>query len=249
MLRSLNVSFTSCIEMDLLRKRSIEFSRIERALALSEKDGHELIRYLKIQKAQLMQDLFVLSHLGFKRNGFFVEFGATDGVSLSNSHLLEKEFDWSGILVEPARSWHEDLMRNRSCTIETDCVWRESNAIVHFNQVDAAELSTISEFSELDSHRKARKTGVSYDVKTITLNDLLEKHNAPAEIDYLSIDTEGSEFEILSHFDFSKHKFKVITCEHNYTDMREKIFGLLEAEGYVRVFRELSMFDDWYVAP
>jgi hypothetical protein len=84
-------------------------------------------------------------------------------------------------------------------------------------------------------------------VRTISLNDLLQKHNAPAEIDYLSIDTEGSEFEILNAFDFSKHRVKVITCEHNYTEMREKIFKLLTENGYSRIYVEFSGFDDWYV--
>jgi hypothetical protein len=73
------------------------------------------------------------------------------------------------------------------------------------------------------------------------------KHNAPKDIDYLSIDTEGSEFEILSAHDFSEYSFKVIPCEHNFTDMREKIHDLLSAQGYVRKYENLSKFDDWYV--
>jgi hypothetical protein len=69
-------------------------------------------------KSQYKQDLFVLTQLGFKRNGFFVEFGATDGVELSNTYILEKQFDWSGILAEPAKCWHEALERNRKAFIE-----------------------------------------------------------------------------------------------------------------------------------
>ena len=57
---------------------------------------------LKIN-SQLRQDLFVLNELDFKENGYFVEFGATDGIKLSNSYLLEKSFNWNGILAEPAR--------------------------------------------------------------------------------------------------------------------------------------------------
>lgn len=86
-----------------------------------------------------------------------------------------------------------------------------------------------------------------YDVQTISLVDLLDKYNAPAIIDYLSIDTEGSEYEILKEFNFSKYRFNVITCEHNHTSAREKIFNLLTANGYVCKFRNLSMCDDWYV--
>ena len=74
-----------------------------------------------------------------------------------------------------------------------------------------------------------------------------QKYNAPKNIDYLSIDTEGTEFEILSNFDFSKHSFHVITCEHNYTPICQRIFKLLSNNGYVRQYEELSKWDDWYV--
>ena len=66
-------------------------------------------------------------------------------------------------------------------------------------------------------------------------------------IDYLSIDTEGSEFEILSNFDFETWKFAVITVEHNYTHDRERIYRLLSNYGYQRKFENLSAFDDWYI--
>jgi len=76
---------------------------------------------------------------------------------------------------------------------------------------------------------------------------MLEKNNAPSLIDYLSIDTEGSEFDILSSHDFSKYNFSVITVEHNYTEQREKIHQLLSKKGYLRKYKELSMQDDWYI--
>lgn len=198
-------------------------------------------------KSQIRQDLFVLSELNFKRNGFFVEFGATNGIGVSNTHLLEKEFGWIGILAEPAKCWHSDLRKNRNCSIETRCIWSSSDATLIFNEVANADLSTIENFSSNDDHREARKKGKTYEVKTISLLDLLDNFSAPKQIDYLSIDTEGSEFEILSHFDFDKYQFKVITCEHNFTPMREKLYKLLTSKGYVRKFDDVSQFDDWYV--
>ena len=73
------------------------------------------------------------------------------------------------------------------------------------------------------------------------------KYDAPQRIDYLSIDTEGSEFEILKEFDFRKYTFSIITVEHNYTAKRESIFQILSSHGYQRVLTEISKFDDWYV--
>ena len=201
---------------------------------------------LRDSKAQLGQDMFVLSELGFKREGFFVEFGATNGIDLSNSYLLEKKFGWKGILAEPGKKWHADLRANREANIEHDCVWRNTGEELIFNEVDAGELSTIDLFSGSDGHKNERGTGIKYEVRTVSLNDLLDKYNAPKEIDYLSIDTEGSEFEILNAFDFSKHKFKIITCEHNFTPMRESIYSLLTKNGYRRKYTDLSSFDDWY---
>jgi FkbM family methyltransferase len=199
-------------------------------------------------KSQIGQDFFVLSELDFKNSGYFVGFGATNGLDLSNTYMLEKEFNWTGILAEPALCWHKDLKMNRQCKIDTRCVWSESNKVLTFNETIEPVLSTIADFSSSDvQHSKLREGGKHYDVMTISLNDLLAEHSAPFDIDYLSIDTEGSEFEILSSLNFEKYDIKVITCEHNYTPARVKIHDLLTSKGYVRTKTDISQFDDWYI--
>jgi len=198
-------------------------------------------------RSQIGQDLFALYESKSKRKGFFVEFGATNGIDLSNTYLLEKSFGWEGILAEPAKVWHEALRRNRSAEIETKCVWKDSDSSLVFNETDEPELSTIDAFTSEDMHKETRVNGKTYYVNTISLNDLLEKFNAPRVIDYLSLDTEGSELEILKSFDFTRHEVLVITVEHNYTKFRDEIFSLLTSHGYIRKFEEYSYFDDWYV--
>lgn len=220
-----------------------------------EEDAHGLLQELAVRqgatpehvKSQMGQDLFALYSLNWKRGGFFVEFGATNGVDLSNTYLLEKDFDWIGILAEPAAVWHAELTRNRSVAIDFDCVWKESGLSLPFAVVDSAEFSTLGDFADGDAHKKARKSSAWQTVNTVSLNDLLERHAAPAVIDYLSIDTEGSEFEILNAFDFSRYTFSVITCEHNFSNQRKNIYDLLVRNNYVRVFDGLSRWDDWYV--
>lgn len=215
---------------------------------VSEGRRAEFLAEVGFSRSQLMQDLFVLSELGVRRdNGFFVEFGAADGIALSNSWLLEKRLGWKGILAEPARCWHPLLAKNRSCAIDTECVWSISGERLDFDEVDIGEFSTLSHFAQSDIHAQARVGKCRYQVPTVSLNDLLQRHGAPTEPDYLSIDTEGSEFAILKEFDFSRFKFKVITCEHNYTPMRKQIKQLLEAAGYQQKHEKLSRFDDWYV--
>jgi FkbM family methyltransferase len=202
---------------------------------------------LRKSKSQLRQDMFVLSELNYKRNGYFVEFGATNGIDLSNTYLLETEYGWNGILAEPATLWHEDLQKNRTARIDKRCVWKHTGESLIFNETNFAELSTIDSLSESDLHAKAREGGKKYSVQTISLVDLLSEHKAPNEIDYLSIDTEGSELDILENFDFGRYKFKIITCEHNYSPTREKLSSLFQKNGYRQKFAHISQFDDWWV--
>ena len=214
---------------------------------IEDKQKSNYIDNLILSKAQLRQDLFVLSELEFKKNGYFVDFGATNGFDISNSYLLETKFNWKGILAEPSKRWHSELKKNRKVNINTDCLWSETGKELIFNETDDGELSTVDELSSSDQHKNRRLKGKRYKVNTISLKDLLIKYDAPKLIDYLSIDTEGSEFEILKNFDFDNFKFRVITCEHNYNDNREKIYKLLTDNGYIRKFVNISKFEDWYV--
>ena len=247
-------------DIRLVRKSSYEkliskahrFRDYELSLLINEKFLADYFKNLRFSKSELRQDLFILSELGFKENGFFVEFGATNGVDFSNTHMLESKFNWNGVLAEPAKIWHSALKKNRSVAIETDCVWRETGETLLFNEVNNEKnnsgLSTIDSFTNLDFHAKSRSSvSNKYEVKTISLEDMLKKHNSPKQIDYLSIDTEGSEFEILNNFNFDKYDIKTITCEHNHTPMREKIYSLLTKNGYERKYSEYSLFDGWYV--
>lgn len=160
---------------------------------------------------------------------------------------MEERYSWNGILAEPARCWQEKLISNRSAQIDTRCVWARTGEKITFPEADVAVLSTAKLFCESDHHAKLRSRGSGYNVETISLNDLLDFHKAPDVIDYLSIDTEGSEFMILENFDFSKREIKIITCEHNFAPDREKIYRLLTNNGYIRKYECISECDDWYV--
>ena len=227
--------------------RSHAHPNLELISRLGYSDCTKIIQDLKNSKSQHSQDMVALSLSGFKSNGFFVEFGATNGVTISNTFLLEKFYGWSGILAEPARVWHEALKLNRSAKISYQCVWSESGMRLPFIETQIEELSTIRDFSSHDLHADLRKSGSEYLVETISLNDLLKQNNAPRKIDYMSIDTEGSELEILEHFDFSMYEIEFVSVEHNYTKNREQIFSLLDSKGYTRIFQDFSFGDDWYV--
>jgi FkbM family methyltransferase len=198
--------------------------------------------------AQLFQDVLVVFLTKGKRGGFFVEFGATNGRDLSNTLILEQHFGWRGILAEPAKCWHTALKANRKAAIDTRCVWSQTGAHLEFKEAEIAELSTLSNLVDKDFNSGGRVKGMTYSVETVSLNELLKAHNAPQEIDYLSVDTEGSELEILQAFDFADYDIKIMTVEHNFVEPnRQEVFNLLSSKGFMRLFEPLSKFDDWYV--
>lgn len=228
-------------------------SRLRDAIAVEP--SPEVQRFLRYctahmmqSHAQLFQDLFVAWVLKEQRQGFFCEFGATNGVLLSNSCYLERELGWTGICAEPARGWHDELKRNRpNAQVETRCVWSTSGETLQFKETAIKEHSTIGAFSDADTHSRRRIDAHRYSVDTISLNDLLQQHAAPKDFDYLSMDTEGSELEILRALDFARFRPRIITVEHNYTPARTEMLGLLQGHGYQRVLTECSLFDDWYL--
>ena len=198
-------------------------------------------------RGQFLQDLWVAYETKMRTGGFFVEFGATDGVKFSNTFALETRLGWRGVLAEPARIWYPALRRNRACFIDDRCVWTTSGETLMFNQPAIAAHSTIDAYSAGDSLSDTRTDGQRYEVTTVSLNDLLAHWNAPRRIDYLSIDTEGSELDILRALDFGAWEIRLLTVEHNHTPKRGEIHDFLASKGYRRKFERLSNVDDWYV--
>jgi FkbM family methyltransferase len=198
--------------------------------------------------SQFYQDLFITYYFKNKRDLYFVEFGACDGIHLSNTYYLEKELNWTGILSEPAKIWHKALLDNRSCIINTDCIAAISGEQIDFSETTRPELSTINTHLQNDLHSSRRIIKAKYKVQTLSLNDLLEQNDAPLEIDVISIDTEGSEIEILEPFDFQKYTINIIIVEHNYEKKRkEKLKKLLGKQNFKPVLTKISGPDFWFI--
>lgn len=205
-------------------------------------------KHWKHSEAQLLQDVWALYEANGKRNGFFVEFGATNGRDINNTYMLEKYFGWDGILSEPNPVWHEALKLNRSCKIDTRCVWSKPDEEIAFSFGDDPELGGVTASLGDDDRKRRRLREIK--VPTITLEQLLEQHDAPDEIDFLSIDTEGSELSILSAFPWDETRFKFSSFAIEFNDNPERLAALdalLGSKGYKRVLPHLSRFDAWYV--
>ena len=188
----------------------------------------------------------VLKFYNNKEGGFFVDIGANDGIEFSNTFLLERKYEWKGICAEPNPEVFKLLVKNRPNSLCCDAaIYSLSYKNLLFDVANNYDL-----MSGLSDHLDVHKEYVNRDkkqiiVKTLTLTDLLDKAKAPSFIDYLSLDTEGSEFEILRATDFSRYTFGLIDVEHNFVEPRRtEIRNLLLSHGYVYL-RE-NQFDDSY---
>jgi FkbM family methyltransferase len=182
--------------------------------------------------SQIGQDRWVQSVLGNISNGFFVELGACDGVEYSNTYFFEKALGWKGICIEPNPSYHEQLSKNRNCSISHYCASDCDDKEIKFSICGAASgvIVTAGPFTQFNEIVKA---------PTKTLKSILAMNGAPAVIDYLSLDVEGHEYEVMKNFPFNEYIFRCITVEHNEPHtgpaMRQTMRALLEGNGYVFV--------------
>jgi FkbM family methyltransferase len=189
-------------------------------------------------KAQYHQDKWVLKTLNNKRGGYFVECGAYGGVSLSNTYVLEMDFSWTGICIEPDSRVFKELQANRQCITDNSCVG-SSRRVCKFAEVGSlggivTAYSAAHKKRVSDAHPDFRKKIV--EKQMVVLSDVLDKHSAPRIMDLLSLDTEGSELAILRAFPFDRYAFRTMIVEHNgFKTKMAELRKLLRKNGYTIV--------------
>jgi TPR repeat protein len=174
------------------------------------------------------QDLWVLDVLGEMRDGFFVEAGASGGVQSSNTCLLERSYGWSGICVEPSSRFFGELVKSRECQCVSVCLAGECGEV---DFIEAEYYGGIREHLQ-EHHRDGWEDGKTVKKRALSLQKLLEECNAPKTIDYLSLDLEGSELEVLRVFPFDQYKIRCMTIELSH---RDEIIELVKSKGFVVV--------------
>lgn len=197
--------------------------------------------------SQIEQERWVLAMCLGRRGGRFAEIGAFDGVLHSNTCFLETDHGWSGVLVEPNPILFAKLAASRRATCLERAVHREGGQLLSF--VASQEIGTLAEYAESDRYAEDRRRAISENglitVETITFDEMTEADGrGDAGFDYVSLDTEGSELDILRTIDLARHKIALFTIEHNFAEPRRETMRVLLAEaGYKR----LNVgFDDWY---
>lgn len=185
-----------------------------------------------------------------KKDGVFLEIGADDGIDKSNTKFFE-DIGWTGICIEPSPKRFKLLKENRNCICENYAI-SDNIGEVDFMDISGwgKGLSGIIDLYE-DKHKirieNETKSNLNkgveiVKVKTQLLNNLFENHKI-YKIDFCTIDTEGSEYEILKTVDFDKYYIKIIIVENNYNDF--KVNDLLISKGYKKIHK--LTIDDVYI--
>lgn len=192
---------------------------------------------------QALQDKWVCEFFNFKREGFFLDVGAMDGFTSSNSYVLEKELEWKGICVECQDIHLGKLKKNRSCEIIEKAVWK-ANGMFSFNPHTSSISSTFYPGPP---------------VETVTFEWIFSHYNIPNIIDYISLDIEGVEYDALTKFPFNTHQSILWTIEHNLylkndPTLKNQIKQIMLANDYIIAQENVSCadsnngpFEDWYI--
>ena len=214
----------------------------------------------KDYNGQYAQDRWVVERVfsGRMAPGYFVELGAGDGLYLSNTLVLERHFGWAGLLIEPTSAFFQ-LKDNRQATCVRACVssssrprWMaERSCPAHtIQQAHNTLLSVVLEGNTYEEAVECARGFVAsgagsrsevgtpniFSVRTATLASILREVNAPTTIDYLSLDVEGHEHEVLKEFPFEAFKFLCMTVERPIRPLH----ALLRRNGYVAVLADAA---------
>lgn len=191
--------------------------------------------------SQYEQDKF-LNEVLFKnkKNGVFVDIGANDGVTISNSYFFEKTLGWTGVCFEPLTEAFNKLKKNRSSININGCASDKNHLDTFYNVHGYGEMLSglKSQYDERHLER-IKKTIEEYggytnetEVQCFDVNDVLKK-NGVKKVDFISVDTEGGELKILHAIDYELLKIKVVVVENNYSE--PDIFNFMKSKGYFRV--------------
>ena len=185
--------------------------------------------------SQAGQDKFVYDNFfREKKNGYFLEIGAFDGIQGSNCLFFEKFKNWNGLAIEPSPTQFEKLKRNRKCKLINKAASAISGKMT-FIEIDSSgsdsQLSFLEKYSPDKSQSILKKNNLKkYMVEVLTFEEILKNVDKEV-IDYCSIDIEGAETELIKNFNLSNYKIKVLSIENNQSD-KIKYDNILVKYGY-----------------
>ena len=185
-----------------------------------------------------------------RRGGYFVEAGAANGQAASSCYVLEKEFGWTGICIEPNHFFFQQLIENRPNSIcECVCLSDRPGKVPYIaGQGDPANPYLSGIKANLEQYKPGSEsvitTGEAIEKEAVTLTELLQKHHAPSVIDYGAFDIEGSEFVVLKNFDFSRYRFLGLSLECDQIAWSQ-LEPLLQSNSYRQIHNPFNLDKPW----
>jgi FkbM family methyltransferase len=197
------------------------------------------------------QDKFLETNIfkGYK-NGFYVDVGAHDGVSINNTLYFEKNNNWTGINIEPIKTVFDRLVSNRPNNINLNCAVCNNDGETEFlcNVGYTEMISGIKDNFDIRHLMRLEFENKHYGsttelikVNTKKLETIFDENNV-SHINYLSIDVEGAEFDVIKSINFDKVFIDVIGFENNYNDVSIPIVKYLENKGFITIHKSLDIF-------
>lgn len=195
--------------------------------------------------SQLFQDLaFLFFCADSPIKGYYIEVGVGDGLNHSNTFLLEKEVGMKGILIEADPRQIKKISKYRDAKL-IECVAGSNNEVVSVNLASTPELSWVGE--DYPNDNLVRSSTRNHKINSCTLDSILEQNLNESSLDYLSIDVEGYENEVLLGFSLNRWQPKFINIEHNRDELQMTHFKKFFRENYTLVLESISDCDYWFV--
>lgn len=221
----------------------------------SSNTAYSLNNYSLTYNSQVMQDRILLQLLNIKQlenlkhNGFFIEAGAYDGQTISNTLHLERFKNWTGLLVEPSKENYNLLKKVNRKSYTINCCLTANNTSLYKTYAEAGPFSIITT-DTTDSDTKSDKSKI---IICHSLNKILKKLfkliNFNRKIDYLSLDIEGSEKEMIEAFDWQKYEISLLNIEYNQNKtLYNWIKNYLGNYGYIETFVDDVYYQEIYLA-
>ena len=185
-----------------------------------------------------------------KKNGFFIEIGAYDGIIGSNCYHFEKFLNWEGIAIEPSQIQYDKLKNNRTCKTINKAISNDKKDVEFLEVIEGlTQMSGINNenYTAIEAIKKSEKSKTK--ISKITTTTFDEEITSNTEIDYLSIDIEGGELDLLKSIDFNKYSIKIVSVENNVPDkfnydsfFKSKNFSFFERVGQDEIFYNNNYF-------
>ena len=217
-------------ELSSFRREMVE---LRKQLILSEL--RDSLRLRAAMPSQNGEDVLLYNFFDRKRQGFFVEIGAYDGIAFSNTYFFEA-LGWSGLLIEPVPDRYQSCLEQRPHSrVLNAAVGSVQKTVDHFSAVEGSNgVGTLSFLRAGPEHleRIRREGGIiqNIEVPVYSLNDILTDHQG--EIEFVSVDVEGSEIDVLEGFDLERFQPMVLVIEANSNGARSDVTEYLAGHGY-----------------